>query len=44
MVAEGFATDEDITRWENAFSRLDASERRPWFFPASFVAVGRRPR
>jgi SAM-dependent methyltransferase len=42
MLAEGFATDEDITRWENAYSRLDAAERRPWFFPGAFIAVGRR--
>ena len=42
MVAEGFATDDDVTRWERAFVHLDASKQRPWFFPASFVAVGRR--
>jgi hypothetical protein len=43
MVAEGFATDEDIARWEHAYSLLDAAEHRPWFFPAAFIAVGRRP-
>ena len=42
MVAAGFATDADIKRWEEAFARLDAAERRPWLFPASFVAIGRR--
>ncbi len=42
MVAEGFATDADVTRWEAAFIRLDAEERRPWLFPATFIAVGRR--
>ena len=43
MVAEGFATEDDVTRWERALIRLDSSEERPWFFPASFVAIGRRP-
>lgn len=43
MVAAGFATDADVTRWEEAFTRLDSSEPRPWFFPATFVAIGRRP-
>jgi SAM-dependent methyltransferase len=42
MVAEGFATDDDVTRWERAFVRLDSVEKRPWFFPGSFVAIGRR--
>ena len=35
--------DADIERWEGAFARLDAAERRPWLFPASFVAIGQRP-
>jgi SAM-dependent methyltransferase len=42
LVAEGFATDDDVTRWERAFVRLDSAEKRPWFFPGSFVAIGRR--
>jgi SAM-dependent methyltransferase len=42
MVAAGFATHADIKRWDDAFSRLDAAEARPWLFPASFVAIGRR--
>ena len=43
MAAAGLATDADIERWEGAFARLDAAERRPWLFPASFVAIGQRP-
>jgi SAM-dependent methyltransferase len=43
MAAAGLATDADIDRWERAFARLDAAERRPWLFPASFVAIGQRP-
>ncbi|MGC2203858.1 MAG: methyltransferase domain-containing protein [Stellaceae bacterium] len=42
MVAEGFATDADIKRWEDAFARLDSAQQRPWLFPAYFVAIGRR--
>ena len=42
MTAAGLATDADISRWERAFARLDAAERRPWLFPAYFVAIGRR--
>jgi SAM-dependent methyltransferase len=42
MLAAGFATEADIKRWEEAFTRLDSAERRPWLFPAGFVAIGRR--
>jgi hypothetical protein len=42
MVTEGFANDADVTRWAEAFSRFDAEARRPWLFPALFVALGRR--
>jgi hypothetical protein len=42
MVAEGFATDTDLQRWDAAFTRLDAAKTRPWLFPAAFVAIGRR--
>lgn len=42
MAAAGFAGGADIKRWEEAFARLDSSERRPWMFPAYFVAIGRR--
>lgn len=42
MVAAGFATDADIKRWDEAFTRLDAAPHRPWLFPAWFVAIGRR--
>lgn len=42
MVAEGFATGSDISRWEEAFARLDSAQERPWLFPATFVAIGRR--
>jgi SAM-dependent methyltransferase len=42
MVAEGVATESDLDRWDAAFARLDSAERRPWLFPAAFVAVGRR--
>jgi SAM-dependent methyltransferase len=42
MAAAGLATGADIKRWEQAFARLDSAERRPWLFPAYFVAIGRR--
>jgi SAM-dependent methyltransferase len=42
MMAAGFATEADINRWAEAFARLDTAEHRPWLFPASFVALGRR--
>ena len=42
MLAAGFATDADIQRWGDGFARLDAEKRRPWLFPANFVAIGRR--
>lgn len=43
MVAEGAATAADIERWEAAFTRLDQSPFRPWFFVPVFIAIGRRP-
>lgn len=43
MVAEGFATASDVSRWEEAFARRDSAQERPWLFPATFVAIGRRP-
>ena len=43
MVAEGFATESDVARWEEAFVRHDSEPERPWLFPATFVAIGRRP-
>jgi SAM-dependent methyltransferase len=42
MAAAGLAAGADIKRWEQAFARLDSAERRPWLFPAYFVAIGRR--
>jgi hypothetical protein len=42
MAAAGPAAGADIRRWEQAFARLDSAERRPWLFPAYFVAIGRR--
>jgi hypothetical protein len=42
MVAEGFATEADVERWGAAFARIDAAEHRPWVFPPTLVAVGRR--
>jgi hypothetical protein len=43
IIAAGLATDADELRWADAFARLDAVTERPWLFPASFVAIGRRP-
>jgi SAM-dependent methyltransferase len=42
MVADGFATQADVERWGAAFARIDGAERRPWVFPPTLVAVGRR--
>lgn len=41
-MADGFATEADVERWGAAFARIDAAERRPWVFPPTLVAVGRR--
>lgn len=42
LAAAGFATDADIKRWDETFTRLDSAQPRPWLFPAAFVAIGRR--
>jgi SAM-dependent methyltransferase len=43
MVDAGVATDEDVARWDRAFSRMDGSARRPWTFVPVLAAIGRRP-
>ncbi len=42
MSAKGFAGQDDIARWQNAFTRLDESENPPTLFVPFFTAVGRR--
>jgi hypothetical protein len=42
LVAAGFATPGDLTRWNEAFTALDAGEHRPTMFLGGFVAIGRR--
>ncbi|MDQ3988589.1 MAG: methyltransferase domain-containing protein [Actinomycetota bacterium] len=42
LVAAGFATPGDLTRWDEAFTALDAGEHRPMMFLGGFVAIGRR--
>jgi SAM-dependent methyltransferase len=41
MRAEGFATDDDIARWDAALTRV--STQQPTIFAPLFGAVGRRP-
>ena len=43
MVSAGFATTDDLARWDAAFKRVDALPARPWMTVAPFVAVGRVP-
>lgn len=43
LVAEGFATAEDLARWAAAFERQDLAAERPTLFAPLFSAVGRRP-
>ncbi len=42
LVAGGFATPDDLARWDEAFTALDAAETRPTMFLGGFVAIGRR--
>ena len=44
MIAEGFATPDDVDRWQRAMERLDQQEDRPVLFAPFFTAIGRRPR
>ena len=43
MRAAGFATDEDIARWDRAATQADRAEQRPVIFMPTFTAIGRRP-
>jgi SAM-dependent methyltransferase len=43
MVAEGFATDEDLARWDEAFIRRESSDQAMLLFPlGKCIAIGRR--
>lgn len=43
LVAEGFATPDDLSRWAAALDRQDREVERPTLFAPMFSAVGRRP-
>jgi SAM-dependent methyltransferase len=43
LVDAGLATEDDVARWEAAFSRFDGLEKRPVVFAPIFCAIGRRP-
>jgi predicted RNA methylase len=43
MVTAGFASDEDVRRWERAFQEVAAAPVPPTLFAPFFAAVGRRP-
>ena len=43
LVRAGIADAADVTRWEEAFAALDASEERPEVAVDIFAAVCRRP-
>ena len=43
LVKEGVASLDDVERWAKRLAEFDRLEERPWFFAATFVAVGRKP-
>jgi 2-polyprenyl-3-methyl-5-hydroxy-6-metoxy-1,4-benzoquinol methylase len=43
MVAAGFATSEELIRWDKAFAHLATAPRLPTYFVVGFLAIGRRP-
>ena len=42
LVIAGLATDDDLARWEAAYTRLDRAEQRPTAFIPAFVAIGQK--
>ena len=42
LLADGLATPADLERWAEVFAGLDLAHDRPWYFAATFVAIGRR--
>jgi SAM-dependent methyltransferase len=44
MAEAGLATDADLSRWDQAMTRIDGADERPTLFAALFSAIGRRPR
>ena len=43
MLAAGAIDEDDVERWEKAFTALEAAAERSLLFPSFFAAVGRRP-
>ncbi len=43
MIAAGFATPEDLARWEAAWHRFQTAQPAATRFSALFAAIGRRP-
>ena len=43
MKAEGHCTDDDIARWEAAWSRIDEDPQPNWLFGPIYTVVARRP-
>ncbi|MGL4173929.1 MAG: class I SAM-dependent methyltransferase [Actinomycetota bacterium] len=44
LVQAGFATDDDVTRWEHAFTLEDGQDSRPRWSGSLTAVVARRPR
>jgi len=42
LLREGLATQRELDEWAAVFAELDQQTQRPWLFPATFVAIGRR--
>ncbi|HEY7046517.1 MAG TPA: methyltransferase domain-containing protein [Jatrophihabitantaceae bacterium] len=42
LLTAGFATVDDLARWDAAYARLDRAEPRPTMFMPAFTAIGQR--
>lgn len=42
LLTAGFATVDDLARWEAAFARLDRADPRPIMFMPAFTAIGQK--
>lgn len=43
LVGAGLATEDDLSRWERAFERMDRLPQRPWMIAPTYVALGQKP-
>lgn len=43
LIRAGLASEAEVDKWGEQLAQLDEAAERPWYFPATFIAIGRKP-